>query len=82
MKKLWNLVDRTSWMAERKYRVCVWVLAVVGALLGAVLWLAVSRVALGTPDWLLVFAGTPALLAPSPYSSTAAAIPSEGRHIT
>ena len=38
MKKLWNLVDRTSWMAERKYRVCVWVLAVVGALLGAVLW--------------------------------------------
>ena len=53
MKKLWNLVDRTSWMAERKYRVCVWVLAVVGALLGAVLWLAVSRVALGTPDWLL-----------------------------
>lgn len=64
MKKLWNLVDRTSWMAERKYRACVWVLAVVGALLGAVLWLAVSRVALGTPDWLLVFAGTPVLIAP------------------
>lgn len=64
MKKLWNLVDRTSWMTERKYRVCMWVLAVIGALLGAVLWLAVSRVALGTPDWLLVFAGTPVLPAP------------------
>ena len=64
MKKLWNLVDRTSWMAERKYQVCVWVLAVVGALLGAVLWLAVSRVALGTLAWLLVFAGTPVLIAP------------------
>ena len=38
MKKLWNLVDRTSWMTERKYRVCMWVLAVIGALLGAVLW--------------------------------------------
>ena len=80
MKKLWNLVDRTSWMAERKYRVCVWVLAVIGALLGAVLWLAVSRVALGTPDWC---SQEPLCSSPPwPYSSTAAAIPSEGRHIT
>ena len=64
MKKLWKFANGRPWAAEKKYGLCVWALAVLGAVAGALLWLLVSRVALGTPDWLIVFTGTPVLCAP------------------
>ena len=64
MKKLWEFAGSLNWAAEKKYSLCVWVLALLGALAGAGLWLVVSRFTLGTPDWLIVFAGTPVLSAP------------------
>lgn len=64
MKKLWTVLEEKHWDPEKKYRVCVWMLALLGAAAGGLLWLALSPVALGTPDWFIVFLGMPVLLAP------------------
>ena len=64
MKKIWMTLDEKNWNAERKYQVCIWTLALLGAALGGLLWLALSHVALGTLDWCVVFLGMPVLLAP------------------
>ena len=64
MKKFWMTLDEKNWNAERKYQVSIWTLALLGAALGGLLWLALSPVVLGTLDWCAVFLGTPVLLAP------------------
>lgn len=64
MKKLWMTLEKKNWNAERKYQIYIWILALLGAALGGLAWLALSPFALGTPDWCVVFLGTPVLLAP------------------
>lgn len=64
MKKLWMTLEEKNWNAERKYQVYIRILALLGAALGGLAWLALSPFALGTPDWCVVFLVTPVLLAP------------------
>ena len=62
MKRFWNWIDGFGIPVEKKYTVCLWLLGLMLALAGSVMYLLLAlTVKLGL-EWLLICTGWPVLL--------------------
>ncbi len=62
MDRLWTYIDGKKWTVRSKYQFALLVMGMLSALTGSALWLIVRIWAFSTWDWLICFAGYPAVI--------------------
>lgn len=62
MKYLWTYIDEKNWRAETKFQVTLFILGILFALIGLVVWLVIRTWILSTWDWMICFIGYPIVL--------------------
>ena len=62
MKILWTYIENQKWSAETKYHAVIAILGALSATAGLITWLIIRIWALSSWDWMICFAGYPAVI--------------------
>lgn len=63
MNTLWNYIDQKTWEKEKKYKVLLFLVSVIAAMVGFFTWLIIQNWICSTWEWMLCFMGYPILIA-------------------
>ncbi len=62
MRTLWAYLDKKNWQAQTKFKCASWILGIMGAFIGFLLWYVILSRFLPGIEWLLFFVMFPVIL--------------------